>query len=98
MGDWIKLHRCLLDSAVFQDDWLCRLFVWCLLKANFAPRVNRKTLPLAAARERAAGERGLSFRHWKKFRNTAARGRTAWTRSSSMISTRATAGKSERTR
>lgn len=34
-GDWIKVHRSLLDSQQMTDDWLCRLWIWCLLRANF---------------------------------------------------------------
>jgi len=34
-GDWLKLHRGLLDSAVMRDAELCRLWVWCLLRANW---------------------------------------------------------------
>lgn len=31
---WIKLHRCLLDSAVFTNPDLLKVWVWCLLKAS----------------------------------------------------------------
>lgn len=31
---WIKVHRCAIEHAIFQDDWLWRLWCWCLLKAN----------------------------------------------------------------
>lgn len=31
---WVKVHRAMLDNAVMQDDWLCRLWMWCLLKAR----------------------------------------------------------------
>ena len=34
---WVKLYHTTLDSAVMQDDWHFRLFVWCLLKANYKP-------------------------------------------------------------
>lgn len=34
-GDWLKLHRALLDSAVMRDAELCRLWVWCLLRSNW---------------------------------------------------------------
>lgn len=34
-SDWLKLHRCILDSEIFNDDWLTRLWVWCLCKSNF---------------------------------------------------------------
>lgn len=36
-GDWIRLYRDARDHEVFQDDWLWRLFSWCLLSANFRP-------------------------------------------------------------
>jgi hypothetical protein len=32
---YIKLHRKALDSRVFQNDGLWRLWTWCLLKSNF---------------------------------------------------------------
>ena len=36
MGEsWVKLYHATLDSAIMQDDWHFRLFIWCLLKANF---------------------------------------------------------------
>lgn len=41
---WVKLYHATLDSAVMQDDWHFRLFMWCLLKANY----------------RAAGFRGVT--------------------------------------
>jgi hypothetical protein len=31
---WVKAHREMLDHPVMQDDWLCRLWMWCLLKAR----------------------------------------------------------------
>lgn len=31
---WIKLHRKLLDSQVFQSEGLLKVWIWCLLKAN----------------------------------------------------------------
>jgi hypothetical protein len=37
-GDWIKLHRRLLESAVFNDEWLLRLWIWCLLRAGYCDR------------------------------------------------------------
>jgi hypothetical protein len=38
-GDWVKMHRDARDHAVFQDEWLWRLFSWCLMSANFKPTV-----------------------------------------------------------
>lgn len=34
-GDWLKLHRKSLDSRVFSDADLWRLWCWCLMKANW---------------------------------------------------------------
>lgn len=37
MSDWIKLHRKLLDSRIFDEgnEHLLRLFFWCLLRAEW---------------------------------------------------------------
>jgi DNA-binding transcriptional regulator YhcF (GntR family) len=35
---WIKLHRKLLDSEIFYDAELLKVFVWCILKANRKPK------------------------------------------------------------
>jgi hypothetical protein len=37
-GDWIKLHRKMLTSAVMQHDGLCHLWVYCLVRANWQDR------------------------------------------------------------
>lgn len=37
-GDWLKLHRKLADSIVMSDDWLCRLWISCLLRAGWRER------------------------------------------------------------
>lgn len=34
-GGYIKVWRKMLDSEVMQDDWMCRLWVWCMLKARW---------------------------------------------------------------
>jgi len=34
-GDWIKLHRKILDSRVFSDEKTLKVFVWCLCRANY---------------------------------------------------------------
>ena len=34
-GDWVKLYRSLMESDIWHDEWLVKLFVWCLLKASF---------------------------------------------------------------
>jgi len=42
---WVKIHRMMLDHPIMDDDWLCRLWVWCLLKANTKPsRFKNETL------------------------------------------------------
>jgi hypothetical protein len=33
-GDWIKLHRKLLQSSVFQNSRLLHVWIWCLLNAR----------------------------------------------------------------
>lgn len=40
-GDWIKVHRQLMDSAVWSDEWLVKLWIWCLLKANYRDGIYR---------------------------------------------------------
>lgn len=37
-SDWIKLHRAMLKSSIFQHDGLFRLWTYCLLRANWEPR------------------------------------------------------------
>lgn len=34
---YVRLFRSLLDSDVFHDEWHLKLFVWCLLKAEWKP-------------------------------------------------------------
>jgi len=38
VAGWIKLHRALLESAVFNDSQLLKLWMWCLLKATHKSR------------------------------------------------------------
>jgi len=41
---WIKLYRCSLDSRVFNNEGLLKIWIWCLLKANHSSQwVNLKT-------------------------------------------------------
>jgi hypothetical protein len=40
-GDWLKLHRVILDSEVMTDSFLCHLWVWCLCRANYHETVFR---------------------------------------------------------
>jgi len=34
-GDWVKLHRKIIDSRVFSDEKLLKVWVWCLCRAGF---------------------------------------------------------------
>jgi hypothetical protein len=34
-GDWIKLHRKIIESRVFANNELLKLWVWCLARANW---------------------------------------------------------------
>ena len=34
LAGWIKLHRQLLDSLVFDNPDLLKVWIWCLLKAS----------------------------------------------------------------
>ena len=67
-GDWIKLHRKLLDSAVFSDEWLLKLWIWCLLRANFNDRIRGGVSVPAGSfvtgRFAAADELGVSPSRW----------------------------------
>lgn len=36
MSGWIKLHRCILDKAIFDNEKLLKVFIWCLYKATHA--------------------------------------------------------------
>lgn len=37
-GDWLKLHRSIMEHPVFQHDGLLRLWTYLLVKANWKPR------------------------------------------------------------
>ncbi len=34
IAGWIKLHRCLKDKAIFENEKLLKVFIWCLLRAT----------------------------------------------------------------
>lgn len=38
VGDWIRLHRKVIDSQVFSDHKLLAVWIWCLCRANYKPR------------------------------------------------------------
>src|SRR4051812_18803613 len=35
---WLRLHRKALNSRVFANDWLWRLWSWCLMNASWTPQ------------------------------------------------------------
>lgn len=67
-GDWLRLYRSLLDHEVFQDPWLLKLFIWCLLKANYKPS-KFQGQPVGVGqfvtgRHRAAEDLGVTASKW----------------------------------
>jgi hypothetical protein len=34
-GDWFRLHRSIMDSRVFQNEGLLKVWIWCLCRANW---------------------------------------------------------------
>lgn len=66
--DWLRLYRSLLEHPVFHDEWLLKLFIWCLLKANFRPKRFRGQMidagQFVTGRHRAAEELGVSPSKW----------------------------------
>ena len=34
-GGYVRLHRDSIEHAVFEDEWLWKVFTWCMMKANF---------------------------------------------------------------
>jgi hypothetical protein len=42
VAGYVKVWRDMLDHEVMQDDWLCRLWMWCLFKASFQPTDRSK--------------------------------------------------------
>ncbi len=75
-GDWIKLHRKAIESRAFADDWLWRLWTWCLLRATWKPcwcsKEDRQLLPgqFVTGRHQAAGELGVSGSKWYRGMHT----------------------------
>lgn len=67
MEGWVRLHRKLLSSSVFENEKLLKVFIWCLLKASHKERdqvVGLNTIELTpgqfvTGRKKAASELGL---------------------------------------
>lgn len=68
VGDWLRLHRKSLDSRAFSDDWLWRLWCWCLLKAGWKTqwKHGRELLPgqFATGRNLASEQLKVSPSKW----------------------------------
>lgn len=68
MPDWIKLHRKSLDSRVFSDPCLWRLWCWCLIKSNWKRGwycgCELQPGQFAIGREAASEELGISGSAW----------------------------------
>lgn len=64
MEGWIKLHRKLLESMIFQNENILKIWVWCLLKASHSEKeilVGRQIVSLkkgefVTGRKKAAEE------------------------------------------
>ena len=65
---WVCVHRQLLDNAIFKNDKLFRVFMYCLLKASYADGqhmvgdsvVNLKSGQLATGRKAISRDTGLT--------------------------------------
>ena len=60
---YVKLWRKILESEVFQDDWLFRLFCWCVLNARYQDTESengRRLGQFVTGRFKAAAELGVS--------------------------------------
>ena len=68
MAGFIKVDRDILDSEQFQEDWLCRLWLWCLLRANYEPALYRGQLvqpgQFVVGRIAAAAELNVNPSKW----------------------------------
>ena len=53
----IWLHRKALDSAVFQDDWIWRLWTWCLMMANWKTGYTRDGVEIPPGSFITSGDR-----------------------------------------
>lgn len=78
MNGWIKLHRKLLGSPIFQNEKLLKVFMYCLLKASHSDHqqvVGRQIVPLKPGqfvfgRKKAAVELDLKESTVRDYMNT----------------------------
>ena len=73
INDFVFLNRSLLDSRVFGDESLLRLWIWCILKANWKRGwfndCEIKPGQFATGRSSAAGELNVSGSKWYRGMN-----------------------------
>lgn len=62
-GDWIRLHRQVIDSQVFSDHKLLAVWIWCLCKAGYKTRFfqGQKVEPGQFVTGRQAGSESLGM-------------------------------------
>ena len=67
-GDWLKLHRCVIESPVWRDPWLFQLWTWCLIKASYCDRriggIDVKRGSFVTGRSVASDELGVTGSKW----------------------------------
>ena len=67
---WIKLHKSIMDSAVWSDEWIVKLWLWCLLKANAVKADFRGTTvergQFITGRNTASDELSVSPSKWMR--------------------------------
>lgn len=89
-GDWIKLHRQVIDSKVFSDEFLWRLWCWLLIRANWKKTyyqgIEIQPGQLVFGRNAAASELGTNpskvyrgIKKLEKFGNIEAKSNSKWT-------------------
>lgn len=67
-GDWIKIHRSIVETAIWPDAHLVKLWLWCIVKANFRPgrflEIDIQRGQFVTGRERGAEQMGMSPSTW----------------------------------
>lgn len=63
-GGYVKLWRKIVDSEVMQDDWILRLFIWCLVSAKWRDGKDIKRGQFDAGRNQAADQLRVSPSKW----------------------------------
>lgn len=65
---WIKCYRSLMDSEIWADEWLVKLWLWCLFKANHKELTFKGQVvargQFITGRHTASDELGVSPSKW----------------------------------